>query len=92
MLKTLRGLYFLRNYRTQPRGLKPLRESHDKFSFMFLCIFHDLLKLNPREFSQFWLLVILISITNKLAKPAKAGFLDYPNRYPNQGPNKISQR
>ena len=54
MSKTSRGQYFLRNSETLPCGnLTPLWESRDKLSFMFLCIFHGLLKLTPSQFLQF---------------------------------------
>ena len=53
MLKTASGHFFLRNDRMLPGGWRWFQESHDVFSFMFSFIFHDLLKLNPREFSQF---------------------------------------
>ena len=33
----------------------------NKFIFMLLYIFHGLLKLNPSEFSQFWLFIVLIT-------------------------------
>ena len=51
MLKTSQGQYFLRNGGTLSRAKRPLRESHA--NFMFLCIFHGLLTLNPSEFLQF---------------------------------------
>ena len=40
MSKILRGQYFLQNGETLLRACMPLRESHDKFSFVFmhLCI------------------------------------------------------
>ena len=40
---------------------RPFWKSQDKFSFMFLYIFCDLLKLNPKESSQFWLFVALFT-------------------------------
>ena len=59
MSKNLRGEYFLRNGKILPRASRLLRESHDKLSFMFLIIFHGLLKLNSSEFLQFWLIVLV---------------------------------
>ena len=50
MSKTSRGQYFLRNGGTVPRAKRPLRESHENLSFMFLCIFHGLLKLSANDF------------------------------------------
>ena len=33
--------------------------------FILLCIFHDILKLNPSGFLEFWLLIVVI-VTNNL--------------------------
>ena len=58
---------------------------------MFLCIFHGLLKLNPSDFYNFsclfiWLLIAFTSFINNIHK---AGFLEYPNRYPNWVPKLV---
>ena len=79
MLKFVRGYCFLRNGETLPRGWRTFWKSHNKLSFMFLCIFHGLLKSNTWEF---WLLFqLLITFTSIIDNVDKAGFSEYPNRY-----------
>ena len=85
-MKTLCGQYFLQNGRALPLARRLPQESCYKFSFMILCIFHGLLKLNPSASLQFWLFIVYINYWLSLSASSvtliKLQLGIYPNWYP----------
>ena len=84
MSKTSRVWYFLWKGGTLPRAKMPLRKSHDRFQLYVFMHFPWFIKVEPKIFSYFsclffWLLIAFISFIDSLKQ---AGFLEYPNRYP----------
>ena len=87
--KVFHGHYFIRDKATLSRGWKLLRQSHNKFSFMILYIFHDVLKVESK-----WFFAVLVAFCLNYWQPLSAlpviltkWCSGIPNRFPNWTPH-----